>query len=143
MFEPDCVKQNATNESFLITAILAIALQDCTHLTDLYKATWDYLRQQILDIVLGVANTRHVGCVEGLLLLGEWNLINYRQTQADDGGEAAWSILGVAVRLAYRLRLEDSGFKENNQELDPTSQRKRLAWTCKCFIELIGPTYSH
>ncbi|KAJ6185854.1 hypothetical protein N7519_007155 [Penicillium mononematosum] len=129
VLDPARLEQNATKESFLITAILVIALQDCSDFTDLYKATWDYLRQQILDIVLGVATSRHIGCVEGLLLLGEWNLINYGQTQADDGGEAAWSILGVAVRLAYRLRLEDSGFEEKNQELDPASQRKRLAWT--------------
>lgn len=141
MLDPARLEQIATKESFLITAILVIALQDCSDLTDLYKATWDYLRRQILDIVLGVATSRHIGCVEGLLLLGEWNLINYGQTQTDDGGEAAWSILGVAVRLAYRLRLEDSGFEEKNQELEPASQRKRLAWTCKCFIGIRRQKY--
>jgi hypothetical protein len=141
VLDPARLEQIATKESFLITAILVIALQDCSDLTDLYKATWDYLRRQILDIVLGVATSRHIGCVEGLLLLGEWNLINYGQTQTDDGGEAAWSILGVAVRLAYRLRLEDSGFEEKNQELDPASQRKRLAWTCKCFIGIRRQKY--
>ncbi|CAG7964361.1 unnamed protein product [Penicillium nalgiovense] len=121
--------------------ILVIALQDCPDLTDLYRATWDYLRQQILDIVLGVATTRRICCVEGLLLLGEWNLINYGQTQADDGGEAAWSILGVAVRLAYRLRLEDSGFEEKNEELDPASQRKRLASTYRQISIRMGQAF--
>jgi hypothetical protein len=99
------------------------------NLSSTHKAIWDFLRQRILDVVLGASNTRHVGCVEGLLLLGEWNLVNYGQMD-DGGGEAAWSILGIAVRLAYRLRLEDSSFRGDDSELDPSAQRNRLAWTC-------------
>lgn len=93
-----------------------------------HKGLWDYLRQRILDVTLGTASTRRVGCVEGLLLLGEWNLVNHGQTD-DGGGEAAWSILGLAVRLAYRLRLEDA-FWGDDTDLDQSAQRNRLAWTC-------------
>lgn len=79
-----------------------------------------------------MSSIQNVGCVEGLLLLGEWTLLN--QTQTVDGGEgAAWSIIGLAVRLAYLLRLEDSSFTNNNGEMEMGSnmQRERLAWTCE------------
>lgn len=79
-------------------------------------------------MIFGTASTRRVGYVEGLLLLGEWNLVNHGQTD-DGGGEAAWSILGLAVRLAYRLRLEDA-FRGDENEVDQSAQRNRLAWTC-------------
>lgn len=105
-----------------------IASKDRTDLADTHKGLWDYLRQQILGVVLGAASSRQVGCVEGLLLLGEWNLINHGQAD-DGGGEAAWSILGLAVRLAYRLRLEDS-FRSDGTETDHDAERNRLAWTC-------------
>lgn len=116
---------------------MVIASKDRLDHADAHKSLRDYLRQNILDVVLGVPSTRHVGCVEGLLLLGEWNIINHGQAD-DGGGEAAWSILGLAVRLAYRLRLEDSGFRGENNELDPVAQRNRLAWTCKlsCSCDL-------
>ncbi|KAF6833231.1 hypothetical protein CMUS01_06637 [Colletotrichum musicola] len=74
-----------------------------------------------------MSTIRSVGCVEGLLILGEWTPLTLGQN--DDGGEgAAWSILGLAVRLAYLLRLEESSFKAN-KESDPSMLRRRLAWT--------------
>jgi len=79
-------------------------------------------------VVLGTASTRQVGCVEGLLLLGEWNLINHGE-MCDGAGEAAWSILGLAVILAYRLRLQDS-FRSDGTQLENGAERNRLAWTC-------------
>ncbi|KAJ5370536.1 uncharacterized protein N7496_006628 [Penicillium cataractarum] len=128
VLNPSNIQETLHQEPFLTTAILVIASKDRPDLTTLHDAIWDYLRQRILDVVLGVPSTRHVGCVEGLLLLGEWTLLNFGQAD-DGGGEAAWSILGLAVRLAYRLRLEDSGFRGEDNELDPIAQRKRLAWT--------------
>ncbi|KAK2731009.1 hypothetical protein CKAH01_09267 [Colletotrichum kahawae] len=74
-----------------------------------------------------MSTIRSVGCVEGLLILGEWTPLTLGQN--DDGGEgAAWSILGLAVRLAYLLRLEDSSFRAD-KEADPAMLRRRLAWT--------------
>lgn len=93
------------------------------------------MRQKVLDVALGVASTRHVGCVEGLVLLGEWTFLN--QGRTDDGGEgAAWSILGLAVRLTYLLLLEESSFKSHGNEVDPALQRRCLAWTCRYFSYL-------
>ncbi|KAJ5713941.1 uncharacterized protein N7483_011122 [Penicillium malachiteum] len=87
---------------------------------------WSYLRQKILDIALGAAGTHHISCVEGLLLLGEWTLPT--QTQVDEiGSEAPWSILGLAVRLAYRIRLEESSFPGSDNDQNTDAERKRLA----------------
>ncbi|KAJ5995341.1 hypothetical protein N7481_002318 [Penicillium waksmanii] len=119
--------ENLKNESFLMSSILVIASKDHPDLVNTHKGLWDYLRQRILDVIFGAASTRRVGYVEGLLLLGEWNLVNHGQTD-DGGGEAAWSILGLAVRLAYRLRLEDA-FRGDENEVDQRAQRNRLAWT--------------
>lgn len=91
------------------------------------------MQRRILDVVLGRASTRTVGCVEGLLLLGEWMV--HGQASAEDVNEdAAWSISGLAVRLAYLLRLEESSFKCTENENDPLAQRKRLVWTCTLHI---------
>ncbi|KAJ5741438.1 hypothetical protein N7533_010847 [Penicillium manginii] len=121
------IYENLENESFLLTSILVIASKDHPDLSNTHKELWNYLRQRILDVIFGAASTRRVGCVEGLLLLGEWNLVNHGQPD-DGGGEAAWSILGLAVRLAYRLRLEDA-FRGDENGGDQNAQRNRLAWT--------------
>ncbi|KAH6981369.1 hypothetical protein BKA56DRAFT_587154 [Ilyonectria sp. MPI-CAGE-AT-0026] len=128
VLRPDQISDTIENESFLLTSVLVVASKDRRDLVDLHKSIWTYMRQLILDVVLGMTSIRNVGCVEGLLLLGEWTLLN--QGHTDDGGEgAAWSILGLAVRLAYLLRLEDSSFKGGDGEVDTSIQRERLAWT--------------
>ncbi|KAJ5691148.1 hypothetical protein N7488_011883 [Penicillium malachiteum] len=130
VLNPGEITKTLKNESFLLTTILLIASKDLPELTHINKAIWSYLRQRILDIALGAAGTHHISCVEGLLLLGEWTLPT--QTQAGEiGSEAPWSILGLAVRLAYRLRLEESSFpgSDNDNDQDTDAERKRLAWT--------------
>ncbi|CAM1510831.1 Fc.00g083440.m01.CDS01 [Cosmosporella sp. VM-42] len=128
VLRPECMAETIKHESFLLTSILVVASKDRPDLVDLHRSIWNYMRQLILDVVLGMASIRNVGCVEGLLLLGEWTLLNQGQTH--DGGEgAAWSILGLAVRLAYLLRLEESSFKGGEGEVDASIQQQRLAWT--------------
>jgi hypothetical protein len=98
------------------------------------------MKSLILEVVLGKKCVRKVGTVEGLLLMGEWSLQN--QGQVDDGDEAsAWSIVGLAVRLAYLLRLEESGFNSDDAKLD-SIHRERLVWTCKPTFLLVKWTKS-
>lgn len=124
-------------ESFLLTAILVVATRERPDLVSVHKSVWKHMRHLILDVVLGMSNIRNVGCVEGLLLLGEWTPL--KECDTDDGGEgSAWSIIGLAVRLAYLLRLDESSFK-GDKEADDALHRRRLAWTCKlhCVIVLL------
>ncbi|CAH0058149.1 unnamed protein product [Clonostachys solani] len=114
------------HEPFLLTAILVVASQSQPDFASVHESIWKHMKQLIMDVVLGAAGTRSVGCVEGLLLLGEWTM----QDQTTGGGEgAAWSVLGLAVRTAYLLRLEDSSFKTPGEENDASLLRNRLAWT--------------
>ncbi|VUC29278.1 unnamed protein product [Clonostachys rosea] len=114
------------HEPFLLTAILVVASQSQPDFATVHESIWKHMKLLIMDVVLGAAAGRSVGSVEGLLLLGEWTM----QDQTTDGGEgAAWSVLGLAVRTAYLLRLEDSSFKTPGEENDASLLRNRLAWT--------------
>lgn len=126
---PQYLHETIKHESFLLTAALVVASRDRSDLAELHQSIWAHMRHLILDVVLGMSTIRSVGCVEGLLLLGEWTPLTLGQN--DDGGEgAAWSIVGLGVRLAYLLRLEESSFRAD-KEADPAMLRRRLAWTCK------------
>ncbi|KAF4963493.1 hypothetical protein FSARC_8502 [Fusarium sarcochroum] len=127
VLKPDYMVETIKTEAFLLTAILIVASKDRPDLAETHKSIWEHMRGLILNVVLGMASVRKVGTVEGLLIMGEWTLHN--RSQIDDGDEAAaWSIVGLAVRLAYLLRLEDRGFKGDDVELDSV-HRERLAWT--------------
>ncbi|KAF7521833.1 hypothetical protein G7054_g12334 [Neopestalotiopsis clavispora] len=116
-------------DSFLLTAILVVASQDRPDLVYFHTSIWQYMRQLILDLVFGAKHTQTVGCVEGLLILGEWQGTSIVESQNDSSGEgASWSIIGLAVRLAYALRLEESSFK-GTRTPDDLMLRQRLAWT--------------
>ncbi|KAK1464815.1 hypothetical protein CMEL01_12170 [Colletotrichum melonis] len=124
---PQYLHETIKHESFLLTAALVVASRDRSDLAELHQSIWAHMRHLILDVVLGMSTIRSVGCVEGLLLLGEWTPLTLGQN--DDGGEgAAWSIVGLGVRLAYLLRLEESSFRAD-KEADPAMLRRRLAWT--------------
>lgn len=89
VLRPECILNSIRNESFLLSSVLVVASKDRNDVGNLHKSIWNYMRQLILDVVLGMASIRNVGCVEGLLLLGEWTLLN--QGHTDNGGEgAAW-----------------------------------------------------
>ncbi|KAJ5107372.1 hypothetical protein N7456_004047 [Penicillium angulare] len=134
VLDPKNITNSLKHESFLITAILVISSKDLPNLSQTNKSIWSHLQQRILQISLGASGTRHINCVEGLLLLGEWSLPN--QSEYESNGEAPWSIIGLAVRLAYRLRLEDSSFnwgrntnRDKDSDTETQSDRKRLVWT--------------
>lgn len=130
VLSPAQINSTVVNEQFLLTAILMIASKDQSDMADLNARIWTFLKTLLLDVVLGMSSVRNVGCVEGLLLLGEWTPLPV-QGLNDEGSEgAAWSILGLAVRPSYHLRLEESSFKGDNDN-DPILQRRRLAWTCE------------
>lgn len=126
----DNVLHTMQTEPFLLTAMILVASKHSPELKSIHATIREHLRQLILDVVFGSPGTCTVGSVQGLLILGEWTELD----SADDlnGGEgAAWSLIGLAVRLAYFLRLEDSSFKSDEETLDERLQRERLAWTCK------------
>lgn len=72
-----------------------------------------------------------VGAVEALLILAEWapqpphEISSFGCGKEDYG---AWMLVGVAIRLGYLQRLEQTGLQEGEDALSDTFTRKRIAW---------------
>ncbi|KAL4894523.1 hypothetical protein BDV59DRAFT_207115 [Aspergillus ambiguus] len=131
-------------ETFLLTAVLTIATKDRVGLEALHSRILGYMENLLLRVVLGATSVRHVGSVEGLLLLAEWvphvssgactqyDTVNGRPSghiQVPDEDSAAWNLVGLAVRQAYLLHLESYSFRgEARDETTSMFYRKRLAW---------------
>ena len=105
------------------------------------------MEKLILRVVLGAASVRHVGSVEGLLLLAEWvphisaeecardaaaSNGPPHQVQVTAEDSVSWNLIGLAVRQAYLLHLERYSFRGECKDEDKLDyHRNRLAWICK------------
>lgn len=131
----------AVGEPFLLTAILTVATKDREDVEALHTRLWKHMRNLILSVSLGDPVVRSVGSVEGLLLLAEWvqNASSHRlpgtRTQSsslasfDNNDSAAWSLIGLAVRQSYLLRLDRYSFRDSEAtEAIADHDRERLAW---------------
>ncbi|GAQ46895.1 hypothetical protein ASPNIDRAFT_44785 [Aspergillus niger] len=127
-------------ETFLLTSVLTIATQNRPDQKHLHTRIRGYIDKLILRVTLGARSVRHVGTVEGLLLLAEWmpHLMlsqdqpysnNSEQRNAYDEDCVAWNLIGLAVRQAYLLHLDTQSFPFE-VESEPLSMRcrRRLAW---------------
>ncbi|PYH72059.1 fungal specific transcription factor domain-containing protein [Aspergillus vadensis CBS 113365] len=127
-------------EIFLLTSVLTIATQNRPDQKHLHDRIRGYIDKLILRVTLGARSVRHVGTVEGLLLLAEWmpHLMlsqdqpysnNSEQSNAYDEDCVAWNLIGLAVRQAYLLHLDTQSFPFE-VESEPRSMRcrRRLAW---------------
>ncbi|GAB1196213.1 hypothetical protein APSETT444_005480 [Aspergillus pseudonomiae] len=102
------------------------------------------MEKLLLRVVLGAASVRHVGSVEGLLLLAEWvphisaeecerdaaaNDGPSHQVQVTPEDSVSWNLIGLAVRQAYLLHLERYSFRGESKDEDKLEyHRNRLAW---------------
>ncbi|KAL3459588.1 hypothetical protein BJX64DRAFT_279100 [Aspergillus heterothallicus] len=139
VLSPANIHKTAVEETFLLTAILIISTKDREELARLHRGIWSYMQEMILSVALGMSATRHVGTVEGLLLLAEWvPHINTDLTSKavpclanDNEDNAAWMLVGLAVRQGYLLHLDSYSFRkeQDKEEMRPLADRKRLTWT--------------
>ncbi|RMY61168.1 hypothetical protein D0865_01145 [Hortaea werneckii] len=131
------LQHTVAEEYFLLTAVLTIASKDRPELGALHNQIWAYMQQLILHVAIGASSTRHVGSVEGLLILAEWaphgdDGMPAATIVAESGEDSAWSLVGLAVRQGYLLHLEQHSFRsEAKEESKAVTDRNRLAWTCK------------
>ncbi|KAF2148173.1 hypothetical protein K461DRAFT_316551 [Myriangium duriaei CBS 260.36] len=132
------IEESCAKESFLFTSILTIATKDRPELEQLHKSLWTYMQELILAVALGSSLMHHVNVVEGLLILAAW-VPHYASS---NGGpdcrkrsikfsedSAAWTLVGLAVRQGYLLRLDRYSFRSEDQSDATKSDRNRLAWT--------------
>ncbi|KAH8815999.1 hypothetical protein F5884DRAFT_818169 [Xylogone sp. PMI_703] len=143
---PSNTEELAEDEPFLLTAILTIASKHDSTWERVHKCCWDYMKQLLLDLLLGSSSTQSVGSVEGLLLLSDW--VPYippnrplptnspRGEVANIEDSTAWTLVGQAIRQAYLLRLDRMSFHEKfSAESKDQVNRKRLAWTFVYFAD--------
>lgn len=125
----------------MLTAILTIASKDGPNMQEIHAICWGYMKELLLDVLLGHPSTQHIGSVEGLLLLSDWlPHIQFEKSTYTKSSETtvnvtedsmAWSLVGQAVRQAYLLRLDQTCFRDNFGEQSKTLvDRKRLIWSC-------------
>lgn len=72
-----------------------------------------------------------VEAVEALLILAEWIPRRPHSTPAIGRGEedqAAWMLVGNAIRLGYLLGLDRTAFRSETDPTLPDLNRRRLAW---------------
>lgn len=125
---------------FLVTVILAVASRDSPGHTLTHRYCWDHAQRLLLEVLLAHSWAQNPRTVQALLLLAEW--LPY---QVNQGGpestksllsvdQSAWSLVGLAVRQGYLLRLDRTAFRVTNQrptESKAEEEEKRLIWACK------------
>ncbi|PYI10652.1 hypothetical protein BO78DRAFT_452500 [Aspergillus sclerotiicarbonarius CBS 121057] len=126
-------------ETFLLASVLTIATQNRPDYRAIHTRIRGYVDKLLLRVALGARSVRHVGSVEGLLLLAEWmpHLMrseghlqdSHEQSNTYDEDCVAWNLIGLAVRQAYLLHLDKQSFPgEVESEPQGIDCRKRLAW---------------
>ncbi|OWZ76656.1 specific RNA polymerase II transcription factor [Cryptococcus neoformans] len=148
----------AHNDSFLLTCIIAVASRhpSDSRYKDVHDKTWAVIRDAMSDYSFtGLPGS--VGFVEGVLLLAE-HLPRERGTPprgtsvdmlAGPGTESAgvhgtdnrrsWSLIGLAIRAAYLLGLDQISLEIDESSRTPDVERARSVWTwCYLYDRTIG-----
>lgn len=148
----------AHNDSFLLTCIVAVASRHPSdnRYKDVHDKTWAVIRDAMSDYSFtGLPGS--VGFVEGVLLLAE-HLPRERGTPprgtsvdmlAGPGTESAgvhgtdnrrsWSLIGLAIRAAYLLGLDQISLEIDESSRTPDVERARSVWTwCYLYDRTIG-----
>jgi hypothetical protein len=124
---------------FLLTIILTIASRDSPNHVLVHRYCWDHTQHLLLQVLLAHPWSQTPRTVEGLILLSEWlphiqasraTSETHKSLSSED--RTAWSLVGLAVRLGYLLRLDTAAFRNFiDDESKEQEERKRLVWICK------------
>ncbi|KAL7905239.1 hypothetical protein GGI35DRAFT_471790 [Trichoderma velutinum] len=125
------------SDFFLLTVILTIASRDSANHSLVHRYCWDYTQKLLLEVLLGYPWTLRSRTVESLLLLSEWlPHIELTQSVSNESksmfieDRTSWSLVGLAVRQAYLMRLDQGAFPNIvTQETKEQVEHKRLIWT--------------
>ncbi|KAL7893555.1 hypothetical protein HDV64DRAFT_272567 [Trichoderma sp. TUCIM 5745] len=121
----------------LLTIILTIASRDEPEYTTTHHHCWEHTQRLLLDVLLAQPWTQSPQTVRGLLLLAEWlPHVQFNHTSAGEPdslfaeGRTAWTMIGMAIRHAYLLRLDLAAFRKDNlREEKHGTDQERLIWT--------------
>ncbi|KAF2124253.1 hypothetical protein P153DRAFT_379767 [Dothidotthia symphoricarpi CBS 119687] len=133
-FDTSRLADMVKKEPHLLTAILLVASKDLVEEPHIYEACSEHMKSLVSNLAAG--GDADIEAVEALLLLAEW--APYTQSGAVKVGKGeenkessmeSWMHVGLALRIAYFLALDQYSFRFVDQSKDPNHHRKRLVWT--------------
>lgn len=134
LFTSDDVLQWVDKEPHLLTAVLTVASKDEPSWAAIHEACSKHMEALISKLIYRGSTT--VGAVEALLILAEWAPQRFQETPIIGRGEedqGAWMQVGVAIRLGYLQRLEQTGLLQAKDPKPDQFSRKQLAWAA-CYM---------
>ncbi|ODN94768.1 specific RNA polymerase II transcription factor [Cryptococcus wingfieldii CBS 7118] len=152
----------AANETFLLTCIIAVASRHPPSPTyaHVHDQTWSILRDALADYSFAGLQAS-VGFVEGVLLLAEYlpkegvrpaGEVSMEMFGGGGRGQEAggihgsdnrrsWALIGVAIRAAYLLGLDQIALEIDELRRTPDVERARSVWTwCYLYDRTIDET---
>ncbi|OIW22741.1 hypothetical protein CONLIGDRAFT_694561 [Coniochaeta ligniaria NRRL 30616] len=134
IFMSDDVLQWVDKEPHLLTAVLTVASKDEPSWAGIHEACSKHMETLISKLMYRGSTT--VGAVEALLILAEWAPQRLQENPTIGRGEedqGAWMQVGVAIRLGYLQRLEQTGLLQAKDPKPDGFSRKQLAWAA-CYM---------
>lgn len=134
-FERTALDEFASNEKYLLTAVLTIASKDLVDRPEIHEYCSKYMHELISGIAAGA--DCDVEAVEALLLLAEWEPQGLRprieRVGRGEEDRAAWMHVGLALRSGYFIGLDRTSFRGDPYGDQETESRRRLAWA-SCYV---------
>ncbi|TWU77753.1 hypothetical protein ED733_008599 [Metarhizium rileyi] len=128
------ILQWAEKEPHLLTAILTVASQDDPTWFRVYDACSRHIETWLSTLIYAGSNS--VGSVEALLILAEWAPQRPQENSSIGCGQedhGAWMLVGLAIRLGYLQRLEQTALLPEDGEPSLEVSRKRVVWAA-CYM---------
>lgn len=134
-FERSALDDFASNEKYLLTAVLTIASKDLVDRPEIHEYCSKYMHELISGIAAGA--DCDVEAVEALLLLAEWEPQGLRprieRVGRGEEDRAAWMHVGLALRSGYFIGLDRTSFRGDPYGDQAIEARRRLAWA-SCYV---------
>lgn len=134
IFEEGTISEWAAKEPHLLTAILTVASKDDPSWFRVYDACSRHIETFMSNLIY--AGSTSVGSVEALLILAEWAPQRPQENSAIGCGQedhGAWMLVGLAIRLGYLQRLEQTALLPDEGKLSAEMSRKRVVWAA-CYM---------
>ncbi|KAM3442840.1 hypothetical protein NHJ13734_002164 [Beauveria thailandica] len=116
-------------EPHVLTAVLTVASKEEPSWQRAHEACSRHMESLLSPLIYGGVTT--VGAVEALLILAEWAPQPPHEISSIGCGKedyGAWMLVGVAIRLGYLQRLEQTGLQDPPDSQSESFSRKKIAW---------------
>lgn len=127
----------------MLTAVLTVASKEEPSWQRAHEACSRHMESLLSPLIYGGVTT--VGAVEALLILAEWAPQPPHEISSIGCGKedyGAWMLVGVAIRLGYLQRLEQTGLHDPPESPSESYSRKKIAWAGKSLVTAINTAES-